>query len=274
MPSLSNLSEFVTKAYTIHGDKYEYSESLYTNSKIKITIICKTHGSFLQTPNMHLKGRGCPLCSPYTIRYNTKTFVERASIIHPQYDYSKVNYITNAHKVEIICNIHGPFWQDVNHHLYGSGCSKCSGKSISKYEKQLLNFLKEFDLKCLTSYRPQWLNRKELDIYIPELNLAIEFNGTAYHHSSLGVRNFLDKTVKDKNYHLDKYLICKSNNINLLHIFEFENLDTWFEKLRMYIVEPTRYNINFENTCRTIPATTGALDFYGISNIFLKQGIV
>jgi len=51
-----------------------------------------------------------------------------------------------------------------------------------------------------------------LDIYIPDLGIAIEYNGL-YGHSSL---------FKDKKYHFNKTEICENNNIQLIHIFENE----------------------------------------------------
>lgn len=62
MPQKSNFSEFVKKAISVHGDRYGYANCEYVNSKTPITILCKSHGYFTQTPNMHLSGRGCPKC--------------------------------------------------------------------------------------------------------------------------------------------------------------------------------------------------------------------
>ena len=56
------------------------------------------------------------------------------------------------------------------------------------------------------------LNGKELDIYIPDYNVAIEYNGT-YWHSSL---------YKDKNYHYNKSKLCEEKGIRLIHIWEYE----------------------------------------------------
>ena len=36
----------------------------------------------------------------------------------------------------------------------------------------------------IPNHRPTWLKGKELDLYIPSLNLAIEYNGIAYHHTN------------------------------------------------------------------------------------------
>lgn len=44
-----------------------------------------------------------------------------------RYNYTKTKYINSSTKVCIICPIHGEFWQFPYDHLYGRGCSKCSG---------------------------------------------------------------------------------------------------------------------------------------------------
>lgn len=56
-------NQFILDARKVHGDRYDYSLVEYTNNTIKIEIICKKHGIFLQTPANHLQGQGCPICS-------------------------------------------------------------------------------------------------------------------------------------------------------------------------------------------------------------------
>lgn len=56
------------------------------------------------------------------------------------------------------------------------------------------------------------INGKEVDIFLSDYNLGIEFNGL-YWHSNIFV---------DKNYHINKTNICEENNIQLLHVFENE----------------------------------------------------
>lgn len=58
---LSN-DEFIEKARKIHGDKYDYSLVDYSRSIDKVKIVCPIHGVFLQKPNYHLDGCGCPKC--------------------------------------------------------------------------------------------------------------------------------------------------------------------------------------------------------------------
>lgn len=59
----SNIHIFIKKSKQIHGNKYDYSESKYNGAFNKLTIICKIHGKFLQTPGNHYKGKGCRKCA-------------------------------------------------------------------------------------------------------------------------------------------------------------------------------------------------------------------
>jgi len=59
-----NTNEFINKAHKIHGNKYDYSKSVYGKNNVeKVIIICKKHGPFLQRPTEHLSLRGCPKCN-------------------------------------------------------------------------------------------------------------------------------------------------------------------------------------------------------------------
>lgn len=55
--------EFFRKASKKHNDYYDYSKSVYVRSKDKVIIICPEHGEFLQAPNNHVQGQGCPVCA-------------------------------------------------------------------------------------------------------------------------------------------------------------------------------------------------------------------
>lgn len=58
-----SLGEFVDISNGVHDYEYDYSNSIYINSRTPIEIICRKHGSFLQTPNQHMQGSGCPSCA-------------------------------------------------------------------------------------------------------------------------------------------------------------------------------------------------------------------
>lgn len=120
-------------ARKVHGDLYDYSCTKYCKSRQKVDIICKIHGLFSQTPNSHLRGSGCRLCSDKIngerLRSNTTDFINKSIAIHgTKYDYSNIKYKTNSSLVKIICPIHGGFIQMAAVHLRGNGCSKCGAE--------------------------------------------------------------------------------------------------------------------------------------------------
>lgn len=58
-----NTETFIEKANIIHNNRYNYNKTNYKLSHEKVIIICPIHGEFTQTPNHHLNGEGCPICS-------------------------------------------------------------------------------------------------------------------------------------------------------------------------------------------------------------------
>lgn len=125
-----NIDKFITRSKKVHGNMYDYSLSIFTDSKTKIIIICPIHGRFQQLPHSHMKGYGCKKCSLIKIHDNNKLtndiFIQKAIDKHGnKYDYSKTKYTKSYEKVEIICSKHGIFKQTANNHLNGCGCLKC-----------------------------------------------------------------------------------------------------------------------------------------------------
>lgn len=138
------LGIFIERSLAVHGDKYNYSKSVYKGTKAKIEIICKRHGSFWQTPTHHFEGRGCQQCGHEVTashrRSNTKEFIKRAKEVHAdRYDYSKVKYTLKDEPVIITCKEHGDFEQSANNHLRGQNCPKCAIKSMGYTRTNFIN---------------------------------------------------------------------------------------------------------------------------------------
>lgn len=216
----SSTSEFIVKAKKIHGDKYDYSSVKYVNNSTKVTIICPIHGEFEQSPSNHLLGRGCRLCGYIDLSlFKTRTkeeFLIEANLIHNnKYDYELTNYITCKDKIKIKCKKHGIFEQTPDGHINGKqGCPKCSSTN-SKMEEEIVEFIKTLGLSFIV-HDKTILNGRELDIYIPSHNIAVEFDGL-YWHSEL----YLPSDA-----HVSKTNLCEANGIQLIHIFE----DEWIFK--------------------------------------------
>lgn len=87
----------------------------------------------------------------------------------------------------------------------------------SKSQEEIANYIKDVLKINIRLNDKKILNGVELDIFLPEHNLAIEFNGLYWHSEKLG---------KHKNYHLDKTIMAMNKEIKLIHIFE----DEWLYK--------------------------------------------
>lgn len=128
--------EFIAKSRAVHGDKYDYSKTEYVNQSTPVVIICPEHGEFLQRPNNHYLGAGCPVCSGNQ-KMTTKSFIERAIAVHGNvYDYTKSVYVNSKTKLIIICSSHGEFLQTPEKHLAGQGCPKCTVSRVEQTNLQ------------------------------------------------------------------------------------------------------------------------------------------
>lgn len=138
------------------------------------------------------------------------------NIINVDYDNSKFVVKCDQHKEHIF---------EINNHLYYQRkkynipiCTICNpiNNNVSGNEIVLLNFIKEnYDGEIILNNR-KIISPYELDVYLPELNLAFEYNGLYWH----------SEKHKEKNYHINKTDLCEKNNIQLIHIWE----DDWLFK--------------------------------------------
>lgn len=235
--------EVIQRFKEVHKDeKLDYSCVEYKGMHTKVKIISHDlrpdgteYGEFWQEPIVHLKGCSHPdKAKDKNIEnqtYTTETFIDKARKIHrdKDYDYSKVIYKGTWEKVEIICKKHGSFFITPNNFLQGKGCPAC-GNHLSVAQDEIYKFLKKVldDVEVIKNDKST-LSGIELDIYIPSLCFAIEYNGLRWHSEQFN---------KDKNYHLNKTLECQKKGIRLIQIFEdeyIENKTLIYEKLKHFL---------------------------------------
>lgn len=206
--------EFIKRAREIHGDTYDYSKVEYKTTRDKITIICPVHGEFEQSPNNHLRGRGCPKCAN-NIKKTLEEFEKEAGQIHNHaYDYSKVEYVNNYTKVCIICPKHGEFYQTPHNHLTNRyGCPFCKR---SKLEMEVEKLLRDNGIGYVGQMKFDWLGSKSLDFYIPSLNIAIECQGRQ-HFEPVKAFGGEDEYKRIVERDREKYNLCKENGVKLLY---------------------------------------------------------
>lgn len=105
-----------------------------------------------------------------------------------------------------------------------------TGKSY--YEKDIVSFINSFNLLYKTSDRHE-IYPNEMDIYIKDCKLGIEFNGSWWHSNY----------YKSNNYHQNKSLKAQEKGIFIYHIFEYE----WNDERKRPIIESQLRNLCHKN---------------------------
>jgi len=222
--------EVIDRLKSVHGDKYDYSKLVYVGAKTKILVVCPKHGDFYTILDKHINGGNCPKCASnqyhLDFKKTTKEFIVEANKTHGnKYDYSKVNYVNNKTKIDIICPTHGVFKQRPDSHINGNGCSMCK-ETIG--EKTVRNWLNENNINFKPQHRfPNCTMIKPLpfDFYLPEYNICIEYNGRQhYEHNHFFVtkNGFEELKKRDK----IKMEYCHDNDIPLIVIKYDEDVNS------------------------------------------------
>ncbi|MCK9417065.1 hypothetical protein M0Q97_10445 [Candidatus Dojkabacteria bacterium] len=95
-------------------------------------------------------------------------------------------------------------------------CPICNPPSKSNNEILLQKFILDKYNNEILINKKNIISPLELDIYLPDLKLAFEYNGIYWHN----------ELHKDDNYHLNKTELCEQQGIQLIHIYE----DDWLYK--------------------------------------------
>ena len=227
---LSNIEDFIKKAKKIHGDKYDYSNSIYVNAGTKMKIFCNFHKEYFeQVSSYHLYGNGCTKCGIKS-RSNKKTkstvqFIKEANLVHENlYDYSNTIYVNVMEKIQIFCNKHGIFEQTPHNHLDGSGCPSC----INKTEGKIYNILITIYSTIIRQFKNEWCKNQNnnylpFDFCITEPKIIIELDGIQHF---VQVSNW---STPEEQFENDKFKE-KCANENGYSIIRIIQEDVWNDK--------------------------------------------
>jgi len=155
MPKKITTNEFIKKSQIVHGNKYDYSNTIYTAATQPIIIGCPTHGDFLTTPNKHSSQKiGCLRCSKKE-RLNNNVIDERMELGNkPTWRIGK--YINRHTKIEWGCKLCDNIWmaapKDVvpNENREGTDCPQCKQQKW-KDKRKLHN--EDIDARLLVQER-------------------------------------------------------------------------------------------------------------------------
>lgn len=207
---------FIERARACHGDRYDYSQAHYVSSTTPLKIICPQHGEFLQMPNNHWRGMGCPACgvtsNAAARTSSTEEFVRKATEVHKgRYTYPDP-YVNSKEKIRIICPDHGEFFQTPNAHLCGQGCPVCGGAGTSNAEREMIRaVLERFPNLTYRVNDRTLLSGDEVDLYFPDQRVAVEYNGAFWHSDERRKRSF----------HREKKERCVALGVELIHVYDY-----------------------------------------------------
>lgn len=208
--------EFIIKAKEVHGEKYDYSVSIFKDMLTKVLIRCPKHGLFEQLPSNHIYNvNGCPQCIIEDRTLTKNEFIEKARLIHSnKYDYSLTEYINTKTKIKIICKDHGEFEQIAGDHLGGHGCIRCP-IVVSSGHQGLIDFISNITNNIEINVR-NVIQPYEIDIYSASMKIGFEFDGVFWH--SYNRRENASEIYR----HFNKRTLCEQAGIDLFQIWENE----------------------------------------------------
>ena len=90
---------------------------------------------------------------------------------------------------------------------------------VSTMEQEVMDYIKLLGVNNIIHNDRKLIYPKELDIYLPDYNVAFECNPTVSHNSSVA---FLEDTIISPLYHQRKTELCEAQGIRLFHIFGYE----------------------------------------------------
>lgn len=202
-----------SKENTLSIDEVSYG------SHEPILWVCSLGHEWIISPNQRTSySTGCPICSGNEVLIGFNDLESQDPYLASQWDHTKNSVkpyeVTtgSTYKANWKCS-KGHEWSAVvsSRARGGRGCWSCVERT-SIAEDYIAQVLEDSGYRLVRNSR-SILSGKELDIYIPDERLAIEFNGIYWHSTKSG---------KDPDDHYNKWKSCKEIGIDLIHIWEFE----------------------------------------------------
>ena len=194
--------------------KKRYGDPNYVNKEKKEQTCRKKYD------NSHYNNRKQAAETKKNSKYEKLLNNFKFSDVSPQFSKEEYNGVKEYVRYPFKCNKCGEEFED---YLYSANVPRFPNcydgwnqVGSSEKEKDVANFVEEIlsESEEVIKNDRDVLNGKELDIFIPSLDIAIEFDGLYWHSELQGEKN--------KDYHLEKTQVCEDKGIQLIHIFENE----------------------------------------------------
>jgi len=187
---------------------------IVASTKKKYWWICSKGHEYEASVAHRCQGTGCPICGHKVVLKHYNDLATEFPDLALEWDYSKNNSLPSdfapfsREKVWWICPKGHSFKAAIGDRSKGTKCPICQRERLVSYsEKTICFYVKKF-FQVEENYRAEWLKRFELDMFLPEYNIGIEYDGV-YGHSE-------DHKEKD----LRKNRACLDHNVTLLRVRE------------------------------------------------------
>lgn len=187
------------------------SES-YKNTGSKLEVLCPKGHRYLTTVDKARSGKGCSFCAG-----NAKKDLAWLIALPGARSFKSLagEYVNNSTKYPWMCLAEGCgyTWESKASHIKdGSGCPKCA-RQQSKPETQIYDFVKNLYPDAVHGIRGLLKNKGfQLDIYVPSLRKAIEFDGYRWHKSEFAIK----KNQYERDARKDRE--CEEIGVSLLRV--------------------------------------------------------
>ncbi|HFJ9467876.1 zinc-ribbon domain-containing protein [Bacillus cereus group sp. BfR-BA-01495] len=186
-------------------------------SDVKVWWLGPCKHEWEATPSNRVRrNSGCPVCNNKVILIGFNDLVTTHKDLCAEWDYEKngdilpTNVVAGTHKkVWWLCEKGHSYKASISNRSKGNGtgCPDCDAERKSSFnEKVIFFYLKTLFDDIQENYHPDFLNKMELDIYIPSLSLAIEYDGEFFH--------------KNASRDIKKNELCYKNDIDVIRIRE------------------------------------------------------
>ena len=268
----------IAKEWNYEKNKEIKPNEILPSSHKKVWWICEKGHEWQEIIGCRTVGYGCPYCSGKRAIKGINDF----QTVHPEL-MSEWNYKKNIDikpdeilpsinkKVWWICE-KGHEWQaSINNRHKGTGCPICSTEMQSSFPEQTIMFYLSKQLHVENRYI---CNGKEIDVYLPDFLVGIEYDGLYYHNSEKAKQKEKDKekVLKDNNIFLirikesNKFLYDKDNHVIYYKPkHSYENLEEVLEIITKIL--NFKFNVNLKIDFNIKRDTTKILNMYK----FLKK---
>ena len=193
--------------------------------------------------NRALLKRGCPCCSNRVVVAGINDLATSHPKLAAEWDYEKNGDLTpqkvthgSGKKVFWKCPIGHSYRASILHRSSGTNCPICnSGRQTSFAEQALFFYIKKIHPDAINRYNEIFENRRmEVDIYIPSMKTAIEYDGAFWHKNKRKLEE-------------EKYKICRQKGIKLIRLCPSLVIASVFHHFNLFVPRKISPIVNCRN---------------------------